>query len=189
MRLRLVTVLMAAVLALMYAEPAVAAARPTAGPSVTAPSATLAGGDRAMYEQFKAYLTSSPDFSRQMQVAGNTRIWTFTYQGPVSHSVGDKFVLQEPVGSAGAAISPQLSVGGCGFLQVCVWLNQTDQIYLEQFGVGFIAAVICSLAPPMCPFAAGAAAAAWQYLSNHSLCPNYLVITLFPWPGTVVGCY
>ncbi len=173
-------VLMSAVLMIAYIQPTAAASPKT--PTSPAPP-------RAAYEALKAALNADPDFARTVTVSGDTRTLTYTYRGPVVKADGESVVLAEPANSGGSGVSPQLSVGGCGWFTVCVWFNRSDQSMLETGGVAFIAAVICGIAEPMCPFASAAAGAAAYYLSSHTLCPNYLVVELFPWPGPVMGCY
>lgn len=175
-------------LVMLAAPSAVSAHSPGAGdsPAVGAApaSAVPLGGQYSpqAWAQIKAQLNSS-SLAHKVTVADGVR--TFTYTLPS----GSKLVLEEPVGPN--VVTPQWSVGGCGFLRVCVWLNRGDQLIVMAGVFGVLAAAICFAVPVIgCIVVAGALAAANQALNNRGyICPNYMVVELAFSPGTIRGCY
>jgi hypothetical protein len=88
--------------------------------------------------------------------------------------------------SSHGVITPQISVGGCGFLQNCLYFNHTDQKAILTGGGAGIAAVICIVgSPAACVVAAAVVAAALVYLDHHGICghSNKLRVRWFPTPG------
>jgi hypothetical protein len=191
MKRALGVVLLNLVLTVAVAQPVgVAAASATAvGSQATPASVPLAGGPAGqlspeMYAGIKAALNRSPDFSRTVSVSGNTRTLTYTYR------TGSAFVFTEPVGNTSqAAVSPNLGVGGCNFLTICVYLDRSDQTVIAAGGAAFLAQALCMAFPPACPIAWGAMTSAATWLAFHPYCSHMLVITLFPWPGSIISCY
>ncbi len=135
------------------------------------------------YTSVKAALDGDHALTKTVVVLGDTRTTTYT------NHTGGKISTAEPVGVRSLSVHRDLSVGGCGWFTFCVWFNRSDQFLLEAGAVGFLGAVICAIAVPLCPFASAAAGAAGVFLSTHALCHSYLVETLFPWPGSFRGCY
>lgn len=132
---------------------------------------------RQDWTALKAGLNSSSDFTRQVVVAGGVRTMTYTHTG------GSQLELREPVGKV-SEVSPELSVGGCGFLQVCVYFNRTDQGAILAGAAAAIAAAICLVASPAgCIVASAAVAIAFYYLTENGRCPSRLRVRLLPSPG------
>lgn len=152
--------------------------------TMAAPVAGATGQmDTKTYEGLKKALDKHPDFSRADSIVGDTRTLTYTYLD------GSKVVLAEPARGRTGGIAPQLSVGGCGWFTVCVWLDQSEQAALIAGGAAFLGVVLCTAFPPACPFTSAALAGAAAWLTYHPLCQNYLVIEVLPFPGTFKGCY
>jgi hypothetical protein len=83
-------------------------------------------------------------------------------------------------------VSPRLGVGGCGFLQNCIFFNHTDQNAILAGGGAGIAAVICIVGTPAaCVVAAVIVGAALVYLQHHGICGSKkrLRIRWFPTVG------
>lgn len=136
------------------------------------------------YEEFKRFLDKHPDFTRSDAVSGDTRTMTYTYVD------GSIVVLSEPVKGKTAGISPQFAFPDCGWFQICIGLDPSEQSALLAGGTALVIIALCT--PPGTPWclAAGVflpAATAW--LSSHPLCAHYLVYTVFPVPGQFRACY
>lgn len=87
--------------------------------------------------------------------------------------------------------STNLSVGGCGFLQSCVYFNQTDQRAIINGGSAAIAGLICIVgSPAACVVAAVIVAVAMTYLSDKGICSGgrRLRIGFFPKVGGNSAC-
>lgn len=86
----------------------------------------------------------------------------------------------------GGKVSPDISLGGCGFLQNCIYFNHTDQKAILAGGGAGIAAIICIVgSPAACVVAAVVVAAALVYLDHHGICGSNkkLRVRWFPSPG------
>jgi hypothetical protein len=86
----------------------------------------------------------------------------------------------------------QISEGGCGFLQRCVWLSRGEQLVILAGGSATIVALICGATVLLgCATASAVVAAALQWLSNRGgICPvsrPRLRVQYFPIPS-VEGC-
>lgn len=134
------------------------------------------------WAQIKAQLNSS-SLAHEVTVAGGVRTLTYTLPS------GSKLVLQEPAGPN--VVTPQWSVGGCGFLRACVWLNRGDQMIVRAGSFTALGILICAAVPAIgCAVVAGALAAAAVALQQRGyICPNYMVVELAFSPGTLRGCY
>jgi hypothetical protein len=106
---------------------------------------------------------------------------------------GSMLSMSEPVHNKSISrenTSPQLSVGGCGFQRLCVWLNRGDQLIVAAGSFAGLTAIICMAGPAACVVAAVVAAAVFQAISNQGyICPNYMVVEVLFSPGTIRGCY
>ena len=72
---------------------------------------------------------------------------------------------------SGGAVSPSLSVGGCGFLQACLFFNKTEQRYLASGMSAAVGAAICVAGTPAaCVVAAAVVAMATIYVNDHGVC-------------------
>jgi hypothetical protein len=158
----------------------VAAASPTKKPDPTTSNQMA----RPAWEKLKAQLNSSPNVTKTVSVAGGTR--TFTY----STSTGMKAILREPTSGKMGGVSPNLSAGGCGWFQLCLYFSHNDQIYLYA-GLGALEiGLIALIAPPAAVVAGAVVAIAEAYVSIHGLCPNNrtLQIEALPVPGWNLIC-
>lgn len=85
----------------------------------------------------------------------------------------------------------EISFGGCGFLQNCIYFNNTDQRAILAGGAAALTAAICLGGPGICAVAAVVSAVAFVYLGNRGICSNKrrLRVTWFPYVGnaTCVG--
>lgn len=79
----------------------------------------------------------------------------------------------------------ELSFGGCGFLQNCIYFNNTDQRAILAGGAAAIGVLLCAGGPPVCAAGAAIIAAAAIYLGNRGICSNKrrLRVTWFPYIG------
>ena len=69
--------------------------------------------------------------------------------------------------------SPTISLGGCGFLQNCLYFSQRDQRALLAGGAAGVAAVICIVgSPAVCAVAAIVTAVAISYLGHNGICSS-----------------
>ncbi len=67
--------------------------------------------------------------------------------------------------------APAIGLGGCGFLQNCIYFSQRDQRALISGGAAGIAAVICIVgSPAVCVVAAVIVAVAVSYLGSRGIC-------------------
>jgi len=91
----------------------------------------------------------------------------------------------EPNGGGPKTGSNEISFGGCGFLQNCVYFNQTDQRAIIAGGAAAIVAAICLGGPAICAVAAVVAAVAFVYLGDRGICSGgrRLRVTWFPYVG------
>ena len=173
----------------MLAAPSVVSAHSPGGADSTAGGAAPAqavplGGQYSpqAWVQIKAQLNSS-SLAHEVTVAGGVRTLTYTLPS------GSKLVLEEPVGPG--VVTPQWSVGGCGFLRVCVWLNRGDQMIVMAGSFTTLGILICAAVPLIeCAIVAGALAAAATALQQRGyICSHYMVVELAFSPGTLRGCY
>jgi hypothetical protein len=134
------------------------------------------------WAQLKAELNSST-LPRSVTVADGVRTFVYTLAS------GSQLVLEEPVGRS--VVTTEFSVGGCGFLRLCVWLNRGDQLVVLAGATYLLVAAICLAAPLVGCLVVGAALVmAQQWLNNRGyICSNYLVVELAFSPGTIRGCY
>jgi hypothetical protein len=91
----------------------------------------------------------------------------------------------EPNRGGGKAGANEISFGGCGFLQNCIYFNQTDQRALLAGGAAALTAAICLGGPAICAVAAVVSAVAFVYLGNRGICSGgrRLRVTWFPYVG------
>ena len=137
----------------------VAAASPTTKPDPTTSNQMARPG----WESLKAQLNSNPKLTKTVSVAGGTR--TFTY----STSSGAKVILREPTSGKTGGASPNLSAGGCGWFQLCLYFNHDDQRYLYA-GLGALEiGLIGLISPPAAVVAGVVVAIAELYVSDHGL--------------------
>lgn len=87
-----------------------------------------------------------------------------------------------PVGARAAGGGQDIGIGGCGFLQNCVYLNQQDQRALIAGGAAAIVLAICAAGPPACAVATVIGAVAFVYVGDHGICSGgrLLQIQWFP---------
>lgn len=83
------------------------------------------------------------------------------------------------------ADSRHLSVGGCGFLRLCVYFNRTEQRYIAAGASAAIAAAICIAGTPAaCVVASTLVAIASVYISDRGgICSGRLRVQVLPYPG------
>ncbi|GIM67292.1 hypothetical protein [uncultured Nocardioides sp.] len=86
---------------------------------------------------------------------------------------------------AGKVGADEISFGGCGFLQNCIYFNTTDQRAILAGGAAAITAAICLGGPAICAVAAVVSAVAFVYLGNRGICSSgrRLRVTWFPYVG------
>ena len=179
------TLLMAPLVALAVAlgqqvvAPAAQAAPPSARTnsastaSASTASATMTVGD---YLALKRSLDASPTLRRSVGVSAGAR--TFTY----SAANGVALSLQFPV--SGSTSRPKLGVGGCGFLQLCVYFNRTDQGAVAAGAAAGLGVLICAVTSPAgCAAAAVVLAMAANYIDHFGICRNQLGVRILPFPG------
>ena len=171
--------------AVLIASLLVVTAVPASAATPSAANGNAGGSAGQMTQQewatLKADLNSS-SLGHTVTVNGGTR--TFTYTLPT----GSTLVLSEPVGPQ-SGVTPELGLGGCGWFQLCVYLNRADQSALIQGGLAALAAVICIIgSPAACVVAAFALGAALSYIGSNGFCSNQLQVELLPFPGTNVRC-
>jgi hypothetical protein len=157
---------------------------PVLAATPTAQNLPLSSGqvDQKQWASIKAELDSSK-LPRSTSVGNGVRTTTYTVPS------GSMLSLSEPAGG-GSSISPQLSVGGCGFLRLCVWLNRGDQLIVAAGSFAALTAMICLAGPAACVVASAVAAATFQAISNRGyICPNYMVVEILFSPGWIRGCY
>jgi len=67
-----------------------------------------------------------------------------------------------------------ISLGGCGWFQVCVYLSRSEQRVAFTGGVGGVAAILCLAGPAACVLAAAGGAAVVQYIVGErgGICPT-----------------
>jgi hypothetical protein len=131
----------------------------------------------------KAALDKSPHLTRTVTSAGGIR--TYTYRS----SRGISFSTTLPAGAAATPttlVRPNISLGGCGFLQNCLYFNHTDQKAILYGGGAGIGAAICIVGTPAaCVVAAIIIGVALVYLDHHGICGNSrkLRVRWFPTVG------
>lgn len=78
-----------------------------------------------------------------------------------------------------------ISFGGCGFLQNCVYFNQTDQRAILAGGAAAVVVGLCFGGPAICAVATVVAAVAAVYVGNRGICSSgrKLRVTWFPYVG------
>jgi hypothetical protein len=107
-------------------------------------------------------------------VAGGTE---FTYR----HTDGTVLALAVP--SSTSPPSSNLRAGGCGFLQLCIYFNRSDQRAIINGITAGLAAAICSRVPGAgCAYASAVLAIAASYLADHGICSNELRVRILPIP-------
>jgi hypothetical protein len=135
----------------------------------------------------KANLDANPNLHKSVKIVGNTRY--ITYAG----TTGDSLVLEEPApGTPSNAVKPDVSVSGCFWFQVCVYLTHNELEVVEAGGGTFVAGLICLYSLTLaCPFAAAVVASAGVYIDKYGVCPNTFRIEVWPVPlaGWSVGCW
>jgi hypothetical protein len=165
-----------------YGVSGVAAASPAQ--KVAAPTNQVPA---AQWNALKASLNADKNLTVSVTVSGGTRTYTYTTQS------GSTFVMTEPSGSRALAIQPKMGLGGCGWFQLCVFLNQTDQ---RALAAGLLAAegiLLCGLLSETligCAIVTGVLAAAYVYIDAHGICSNNRQeqVEVLPFPGTNIGC-
>ena len=151
------------------AEPAPAAAA-AAQPVAPEPDTRSATEWRAVKRDLNA-----SSLARTVEVAGGVKTMTYTL------TTGGTMELREPVGPQ-ADVTVQFSIGGCGFLQVCVYFTPTEQrMILGGYGY-LLAAGICAAFPPGCVPAGLVIVVAGIYL-NDQVCPGRLRMRILPTVG------
>jgi hypothetical protein len=172
--------------AMLVASLLLAAATPVmaTSPSADQPAQPMRRALSAgQWAQLKAELNAT-SLPRSVSVEDGVRTITYTLE------TGSMLVLNEPAGKSNN-LRPQLSVGGCGLLTLCVWLNRGDQLVLAAGGTAFLVGVICAASAGLACLVAGVAMAmAFQWISNRGyICSHYLVVVLLPTPGAIKSCY
>lgn len=149
-----------------------------------APTANAAASEaeREDFYALKSRLDASDSgFTRTATpVTGGTE---YTYV----HRDGVVLALAVPSAKPGGP-SADLRAAGCGFLQVCVYFNRTDQGALLAGSTAALATAICAI-PAVgtvgCAFVVGAVAAAAFYVNENGRCPNELQVRVFPSVGKI----
>ena len=81
-----------------------------------------------------------------------------------------------------------MTFGGCGFLQKCVYFNKTEQKYIGIASIAGIVAMICAATAGVgCVVAVVIGAVASKYVDDHGLCPSSkprLRVKIFPTVGS-----
>lgn len=88
--------------------------------------------------------------------------------------------------STGSQSDPRyLSVGGCGFLRLCIYFNRTEQRYIAAGAGAAVAAAICIAGTPAaCVVAATLVAIAGVFISDRGgICSGRLRVQILPYPG------
>jgi hypothetical protein len=157
------------------------AASPT--PTVANAAATTAPPG---WNALKAKLNSNPQLHKTVAVLGDTR--TTTYRSPD----GFNLVLREPTSAhATTGVQPQLSIGGCDWFQVCLYLSHSEAVFAVNTGGVYLAAIICTATLGVMCFGAGSL----LYYVNDALskgsCSNGVRIELYPFLGAPweTACY
>lgn len=181
LRLLAASAVMSMMVGLVAAAPAQAAdqvaptARTTAAASEAADTKMPQAEFYALKDRLEAPGSGFTYTSRP--VAGGTE---FTY----THVNGTVLALAVP--STTSTPSPDLRAGGCGFLQLCIFFNRSDQAALLSGAGAGIAAAICRLATitgPACGLAAAVVAVATYYLIENGRCPGDLRVRILPFVG------
>lgn len=81
----------------------------------------------------------------------------------------------------------RVSVGGCGWLKVCIYFGKQEQSYIGVAGIAAITVFICGATGLLaCSVASGIATAAGRYVDRNGLCPSSrprLRVTILPAVG------
>jgi len=182
------TLLMAPLVALAVAlsqqavAPAAHAAPPSGASAGTVSAGTVSAGTASTTMSLKDYralerdLDANPTLRRSVRVSAGVRTLTYAAADGVALS------LQFPVSST--TPSPKLGVGGCGFLQLCVYFNRTDQGAIAAGAAAGLAVLICAVTSPAgCAAAAVVLAMAAYYIDHFGICRNQLRVRILPFPG------
>ena len=107
-------------------------------------------------------------------------------------SPGSQRNASGPVHRCAGSGNVNLSEGGCGFLQRCVYLNRTEQLYVAAGAIGVIGAALCAGGFGLtCATAVALVEMAGVWLGKHGgVCPTSkprLRAQWLPWPQ-VEGC-
>lgn len=142
----------------------------------------------AQWNALKASLNADKNLTASVSVSSGTRTYKYTTTS------GSSFVLTEPAGTTKPlAVKPMMGLGGCGWFQVCVFLNKTDQ---KALAAGLMAAegiLLCAVLSESiigCAIVTGVLAAAYVYIDAHGICPNNRQeqVEVLPFPGTNIAC-
>ncbi len=178
-RLKPRTVLTALLVALglVLGQQAAASAAPRVPSASTATSLAGTAMTAKEYQALKATLDAAPTMHRSVTVVGNVR--TFTYVSATGLSLS----LQFPV--TGKVRAGKLSAGGCGFLQLCIYFNRTDQGAIAAGAAAGLGVLICAVTSPVgCAAAAAVLAIAAYYIDHYGFCRNQLRVRILPVPGS-----
>ena len=134
--------------------------------------------DAADWRELKQNLNASST-ARTVTVAGGARTLLYTLAS------GTVLELREPVGPQ-SDVTTQVSAGGCGFLQLCVYFTPLEQrMILGGAGAALGAAICFATGPVGCVAAAFVVGAAFVYLSERGVCGYRLRVRVLPTVGGV----
>lgn len=158
----------------------------SAAPAAAADKANGSAADHADYYRAKAALDANTALVKTVTVSGSTLTITYT-----SLFSGGAIVLAEPVQRTSKGIQPQFSVVGCGWFDVCIRLDRTDQAVLAAGGAAWLAVAICAV-PAVgwisCATVTAALTIAAGYIAVNGLCRSTLQVGLLP-PGRDFACW
>ncbi len=165
-----------------------------AGASWADSNTTTDTGEPVMGQSQRMSRAKAREIRKSLDRAPGWQHSTKSIVGGTNHRyTNDKgMVLELNIPSSGKPQLPgdYLRAGGCGFLQLCVYLNPRDQRALIAGGGAALGIAICAAAPPACPFATVALAVAVSWLRDRGICTgtrDELRVRILPTIGKL-GC-
>ena len=161
--------LLALVLPLMLfgLNPAQAEAAP-APPTASQVDGGQTAIDKAAYHALKRELDGA-DLDKSVRVDRGTRTITYTAAN------GTSTKLSFPASGRGSVTrSEAISVGGCGWFQVCVYLDRAEQRVAFSGSTAGVVAILCLAGPAACIASSVLAGAIIQYVVGErgGICPT-----------------
>lgn len=142
----------------------------------------------AQWAALKAQLNANTNVTKTVSVLAGTRTYTYTMAS------GSSVVLTEPAAAAKLSVKPNIAFGGCGWFQLCLYLNRQDQYNLWGAGAVAEGIIVCALLAPLgvagilgCAGVTAALFLADAYLANYGFCSN-LQVEVVPWVGSNLRC-
>ena len=156
---------------------AAAPAAATVAVTAAAPSTGSTTMTATQWRSLKTHLDASSDLTRTVSLDAGVRTSTYRASG------GRVFELREAARGAAPA-RETVSAGGCGFLQLCIYLTPSDQRAILAGAGAAIAGGICLVTGPAgCLAASVAVAVAWSYLNDRGVCSYRLRVRILPTVG------